>query len=57
MIVVVLAKRESELSPSLEFIKGVIEQILVLELFHLAFQKLMMDKDAQHEKKKKLQPK
>jgi hypothetical protein len=43
MIVVILAKHESETSPSLEFIKGVIEQILVLELFHLAFQKLIMD--------------
>jgi hypothetical protein len=57
MIVVVLAKHESELSPSLEFIKGVIEQILVLELFHLAFQKLMMDKDARNEMKKKSPPK
>ncbi len=45
MIVVILAKHESETGPSLEFIKGVIEQILVLELLHLAFQKLIMNKD------------
>jgi hypothetical protein len=45
MIVVVLAKHESETGPSLEFIKGVIEQILVLELLHLAFQKLIMNRE------------
>jgi hypothetical protein len=52
MIVVVLAKHESETGPSLEFIKGVIEQILVLELLHLAFQKQIVNKKKSQETQK-----